>query len=445
MRSYVPHLAIAIVVLLVGSVLSFLRFGNGLQILILAAFSGVVSYLVERLGSPYRNSIGHVADAVKRLTGETPSLADGAESESLVAAIDQARIDLEARESEQVDTATLLSRILDGMQQGVFAIDADRRVIFANRSAEQILGVPSRTAQKRLFNDITRNVDLRECIQAMFAEDATDTREASLEITTYTKDIYDVNAARLPWNPFPGIVVVMHDVTELRRLEEVRREFVANVSHELKTPLSCIKAYSETLQNGAIDDPKVNRNFLRQIEEQADRLHELIIDMLQLARLEAGSEAFQITSVRLNAIAAQSMGAFEESAVNKKIDLRCIAKIGDIEVRADAEGVRQIMDNLIDNAIKYSTEGGEVLIDWRAEDDMAVIEVTDKGIGIREEDQVVIFGRFYRVDRARSRELGSTGLGLSIVKHLAQSFGGVAGVNSEYGKGSRFFVRIPLA
>lgn len=406
-----------------------------------AILVGFLSYAMNRWGQRAAlMPVGEIAKTVEPSTGVPPRNQPGDALRFQEAAIESA----EDRESP-LDTASLLSTVLDGMQEGVFAVDRNHQVIFSNRGAERILDIPKGTGEGRPFNEFTRNAELRESVQNMLNEDLASSHEASLEIITGTKNIYAVNARRLPGSPFPGVVVVMHDVTELRRLEKVRREFVANVSHELKTPLSCIKAYAETLQAGAIDDPAVNRNFLTQIEEQADRLHELILDMLKLARLEAGSEAFHITSVPLNLVVAEAMYALEEPALSKNIELTCVAEEGDVQVRADEEGVRQILDNLIDNAIKYSQDGGNVAINWRTEDGFAIIEVSDQGIGVRPEDHVAVFGRFYRVDRARSRELGSTGLGLSIVKHLAQAFGGSVGLESEYGVGSTFSVKLPLA
>jgi two-component system phosphate regulon sensor histidine kinase PhoR len=254
-----------------------------------------------------------------------------------------------------------------------------------------------------------------------------------------------IGATRLPGDPCPGVVLVLHDLTELRRLESLRREFVANVSHELKTPLASIQAYAETLRLGAVNDPKHNVQFVRRIEEQAGRLHELIRDMLQIARIESGKELFHIDDVPVAEIMREAAGDFLFAAENKAIQLVVEPLDGSICVRADIEGLRTILTNLIDNAIKYTPSQGRVVARAHADDAAVTIEVQDTGIGIAPEDQARVFERFYRADKARTREHGGTGLGLSIVKHLALAFGGQVEVESQPGVGSTFRVRLPRA
>jgi two-component system, OmpR family, phosphate regulon sensor histidine kinase PhoR len=255
----------------------------------------------------------------------------------------------------------------------------------------------------------------------------------------------------LPGEPCPGVVLVMHDTTELRRLESLRRDFLANVSHELKTPLSSIKAYAETLRNGAMNDPDASQRFLARIEEQSDRLHHLILDMLMLARIESDQQAFEIVPVDVAQVANSCLENQRRAAESKRIQLELQPSSSPCSARADYEGLREILDNLIDNAIKYTPEAGKVSIAWSEERGAGSLQpsvriaVRDTGIGIKLDDQRRVFERFYRVDKARSRELGGTGLGLAIVKHLAQSFDGTVGVESEPGKGSTFWVELPMA
>jgi two-component system phosphate regulon sensor histidine kinase PhoR len=252
-------------------------------------------------------------------------------------------------------------------------------------------------------------------------------------------------ATRLPGAPCPGVVIVLHDVTELRRLENVRRDFAANVSHELKTPLAAIKAYAETLRLGAINDSQHNLDFVERIEDQANRLHQLILDLLQLARVETGKEAFEFAAVPVSDAVADCIAQHADAAASAGVSLAAESSTDDIKVWADFDGVQTILDNLVTNAIKYTREGGQVTLCWRRDGQFAEIDVADTGIGIAIQDQRRVFERFYRVDRARSRELGGTGLGLAIVKHLAQAFGGDVGLTSELDKGSTFRVRLPLA
>src|SRR6185312_6936568 len=236
-----------------------------------------------------------------------------------------------------------------------------------------------------------------------------------------------------------------HDVTELRRLERMRQEFVANVSHELKTPLASIKAYTETLLDWALHDENVNVRFLNRIEEQADRLNQLILDLLSLARLESGHEVFQHGPLAVSAVVETCIETHRGRAEGKELDLRLdLGEVGETTlIVADEEAVHQILDNLIDNAIKYTPERGWVRVTCKLTGDAVEIDVADSGIGIPREDLPRVFERFYRVDKARSREMGGTGLGLSIVKHLIQSIGGQIAVDSRPGRGSRFTIVFP--
>jgi two-component system phosphate regulon sensor histidine kinase PhoR len=250
----------------------------------------------------------------------------------------------------------------------------------------------------------------------------------------------------LQGEPCPGVVLVLQDVTELRRLEHLRQEFVANVSHELKTPLAAIKACAETLQDGAIDRPEVNREFTMKIEHEADRLNDLIVDMLRLAKIESGHEPVDLATVSLQETTADCVQRHLASA--KRKDVKLVIETSDpaLAVRADRDGVLTILDNLVDNALKYTDAGGLIKLKWtELGKDTIQIDVADNGAGIPDEHQSRVFERFYRVDQARSRELGSTGLGLAIVKHLSQSFGGTVSLDSQPGKGSTFRVSLPKA
>ncbi len=220
---------------------------------------------------------------------------------------------------------------------------------------------------------------------------------------------------------------------------------MANVSHELKTPLASIKAYAETLRMGALQDPEHGPDFIAHIEEQANRLHELIRDLIQLARVESGEETFEIAAVDVQLVATASVEHYEPVAASKNIELSVNAPDTQVVVLADAGGLRTILDNLIENAIKYTARDGGVDVGWCANETMATIEVRDTGIGIGAKHRDRIFERFYRVEKGRSRDMGGTGLGLSIVKHLAQSFGGSVSVLSREGEGSTFRIDLPLA
>ncbi|MFM7128481.1 MAG: sensor histidine kinase, partial [bacterium] len=244
-----------------------------------------------------------------------------------------------------------------------------------------------------------------------------------------------------------GAVLVVQDVTELRHLERMRQDFVTNASHELKTPLTSIKLYAESLLDWALDDPAQNREFVTRIEEQTQRLIDLVADMLSLSRLESGQEVYRQTSSAIEPQLRTRVASYQDKA-----SLRDIELVLDLQnlpsgllVNAAEEAIRQVLDNLIGNALKFTQAGGQVAV--RAEltsPEWLEVKVIDSGIGIPKDDLEKVFERFYRVDKARSRDMGGTGLGLAIVKHIVQSTGGEVGVESREGFGSTFRVTLPV-
>ena len=334
-----------------------------------------------------------------------------------------------------------LSSLLGTMSEGVVAVDNRGRILFANNAARGLLEFATPDTVGRPLLEAVRNRAVHDAVEQAF-DNAEPTR-SEVEVGAQARRVVAVHASRLPGEPSPGVLVVLHDVTELRRLENLRQEFVANVSHELKTPLTVIAASAETLLDGALGDPAHNVAFVRRIAEQADRLHQLILDLLSVARIESGQSRFEIAVVPVKPLVEGCLTQFAAKAAAKQIALAAESPPDAVSVMADEEGLEQILSNLVDNAIKYTPAAGRVAIHWQVIDDEVMIEVSDSGIGISPEDQARVFERFYRVDKARSRELGGTGLGLSIVKHLAQAFGGSVSVRSELGRGSTFCVRLP--
>ena len=338
--------------------------------------------------------------------------------------------------------------VLGGMAEGVIAIDSRRRLLFANKSADALFGLGPR-AVGRLVPELIRSPQIQEAVDSTLSGPESYRGEIALPsrevLPRQMPRVLAVQGARLPGSSPTGAVLVFHDVTELRRLERMRQDFVANVSHELKTPLASIKAYTETLLDWALHDENVNVRFLNRIEEQADRLNQLILDLLSLARLEAGHEVFHHGPLAVSAVVETCIETHRGRAEAKEIALRL--DLGPIVettlVVADEEAVHQIFDNLIDNAIKYTPGGGWIAVRCRLTDVAVELDVADSGIGIPRDDLPRIFERFYRVDKARSREMGGTGLGLSIVKHLIQSIGGQITVESRVGEGTRFTVQLP--
>jgi two-component system phosphate regulon sensor histidine kinase PhoR len=266
-----------------------------------------------------------------------------------------------------------------------------------------------------------------------------------VEIKTPPVRHLSVYVAPLPAAYGTGAVLVLGDTTELKRLERVRQEFVANVSHELKTPLAVITACAEALQDGAVEDADARGPFLQQIADQSARLHNLILDLLSLARLDAGEETFGKEAVPMAEMVEACIDRHRPRAEAKKMALEAVPPPTPLAVWADAEAVGQLLDNLVDNAVKYTQAGGTVRVRWTTSGEGIDIAVEDNGPGIPEVDLPRVFARFYRVDRARSRELGGTGLGLAIVKRLAQAMDGSAKVTSQVGRGTTFTVTLPTA
>ena len=371
-----------------------------------------------------KDELGTLADAFNKMSHE------------LAARMSQLnQTSLELRESSE-----LMATMFGSMIEGVIAVDNEERVLFANSAADGLLDLGDPAG--RPVWECIRN----ESIQTVIRQALTTGHRRSAECKMARSElVVEVEATPLAGNPCPGVVIVCHDVTELRRLENVRRDFASNVSHELKTPLTIIQTATETLLDGAVEDAEFARRFLSRIDEQGERLQGLIFDLLQLASIESGEEAFEISSVELQPMLESLVEEFSDLAQSRKVTLELIAPDEQLFVEAASDAFRTIIENLVSNALKYTLAGGQVRIAWRRDQAHAVVDVQDTGVGISREHQARIFERFYRVDRARSRELGGTGLGLSIVKHLANSFAATVSVNSEVGKGSTFSVRIPLA
>ncbi len=365
-----------------------------------------------------------------------------------------------------------LRTILSGMVEGVVALDSEQRILFANDRAAQLLEITGQSVVGRPLWAVVRQRSLIDVIRR-----ALDTPEAQREeihwigstagpLPSVTRSL-TVHAARFSggksYHAGRGAVLVLHDTTELRRLERLRQDFVANVSHELKTPVTVIKVCVETLQDGAADDPHHRDHFLGQIARQSDRLHMLILDLLSLARIESGDELFDFQAVDVQPLVLGLVERFRPRAESRQQVLEVgrgtgVSPVNNgesntegtpaqpseaVSVWADEEAVEQILENLLDNALKYTPEKGKVSIHWSTHAAQVCIEVSDTGIGIPPADLPRIFERFYRVDKARSREMGGTGLGLSIVKHLAQAMHGSVQASSRVGQGSTFQVWLP--
>lgn len=409
-----------------------------------AVIAGAVTFVV----------VGWIVRPLTRLTDGAQAVAAGDDEHPvhveshdelglLGAAFNHMQRKLHRRLGQVRENSERLATVLGSMVEGVIAVDTDQKIVLANEAGRSLIDFVTADAIGRPLLEVTRSRAVLDAVEEAFEADAP--IKIEFESPGVTRRVLALRATKLPGEPCPGVMVVLHDVTELRRLENLRRELVANVSHELKTPLASIKAYAETLRLGAVNDPDHNLIFVGRIEEQADRLHQLILDLLQIARVEAGQEVFDIGEVAVAEVAEKSVSQHLGAAEGKRISLLIDPPPQPLTIMADDEGLLTILNNLIDNAIKYTPEDGTVTVRWREEGTMVQIEVQDTGIGIAPSDQARVFERFYRVDKARSRELGGTGLGLSIVKHLAQAFRGSVGISSKLRQGSTFRVLLPKA
>ena len=399
-------------------------------------------WVVARIVGPLATLTGAARNIASGDYQQRIQLASKDELGELAAAFNRMSGELAKQISRLKESGGRLATVLSSMTDGVIALDSEEHILLANEAAGQLLGFVPEQSEGRALLEVVRNHALRQAFADAIEKRAP--QQTIAETDTTPSRTLAVGATPLPGDPCPGVVLVLHDVTEVRKLERLRQEFVANVSHELKTPLTAIKAYAETLSRGALEDHENRESFVEQIEQQADRLHQLIQDMLSLARIESGNTSLEIAAVPLRRVVDQCIDTHRAVADSHRVSLSTDVDVAAVQVRANEEGLRQILDNLVDNAIKYTPEHGSVTIGWQVDSAHVVIEVRDTGIGIAEEHHARLFERFFRVDKARSRELGGTGLGLSIVKHIAQGFDGSVGVRSQPDEGSTFWVRLPL-
>ncbi|TYP68941.1 two-component system phosphate regulon sensor histidine kinase PhoR [Paenibacillus methanolicus] len=349
-----------------------------------------------------------------------------------------------------------LESVLDNMINGIVMIDRAGRMVLINRRAEEVLGFHAGEMVGRHYTEAKQQYELTQIIQDGL-EHRDHVRE---EITFYFPEerLLDLNLVPIfeDGSEFGGVLLVLQDVSAIRRLERMRSEFVANVSHELKTPVAAVKGFAETLLSGAVNDPEITKSFLQIIYDESERLNRLIGDILELSKIESRRVPLQFSPIELPSFISKTVEVMTSEAARKHIDLSMRVEPG-LFVEADEDRLRQIVMNLLANGISYTPEGGKVsisvqpLVDGRPvsggdeqDYDYIRISISDTGIGIPKKDLPRIFERFYRVDKARSRSSGGTGLGLSIVKHLVELHHGTISVESSVGIGSTFIIDMPV-
>jgi two-component system phosphate regulon sensor histidine kinase PhoR len=338
-----------------------------------------------------------------------------------------------------------ITAILDAMVEGVIAVDGHEHILLLNEQARVMFGLGGMRGEGKPFLEVIRNADLHEIFRAVQPPGAEVAIHREVTTTSPVPRVLGVNAVRLrAAGGASGVVMVLHDLTALRRLERVRTEFVANVSHELRTPLTAIQGYLETLLSGALEEPENARRFLEIVLRHSERLGRLLNDLTDLSNIELGKVTLRLEAVRLDEVVGSVAEMIAPKAARSRVTVTTDTPTKLPPVPADRDRLAQILINLVDNAVKYTPEGGAVTVTARPLGDEAVeIAVGDTGIGIPAADLPRITERFYRVDKARSRELGGTGLGLAIVKHLVLAHGGDLHIESQEGRGTTVRFTLP--
>ncbi len=332
----------------------------------------------------------------------------------------------------------VLRTVLDATREGVLVVNGDMRIVTANISAQRSFSKTDGSIENRLLDEVILNNDIRDAFQK--ACELNETSDIHFENGARK---YDVHVAPLAFDSDSIAIGFFYDVTQVHRLETIRQEFLSNISHELRTPLTSILAFVETLEGGALEDEENNRHFLSVIRRNGERMRNLIADILELSQIESGNIALNRIEVDLAHLVDEIFASLSSMAGGRDITL-----VNEIEpfsvINADQTRLEQMLTNLVDNAIRFNRRGGSVTVRYELLANRQNIYVSDTGEGILPEQIHRIFERFYRADRARSREVGGTGLGLAIVKHLARLHGGEVSAESEPGVGTTFTIEFPV-
>jgi two-component system phosphate regulon sensor histidine kinase PhoR len=372
------------------------------------------------------------------------AIPDSEELAGLAESLNRMAAQLESRLQTVVSQRNQLETVLSSMLEGVIAVSRDERILSVNQAAARWFDLDPEKVRDRSLPEAIRTL----AIQKFVKRSLTSRTPVEDDVTVYRNGERILNIKSAPLldvGPEPiGMLLVFSDVTQLRRLEDMRREFVANVSHEIKTPLTAIKGFVETLHHNIVDTPEEARRFLGIISKHVERLNTIIEDLLMLSRIENEGERGDIRreNTRLHDILCDAAQICRPQADEKRIRIE-IAGDEELAAMVDPVLLEQAVVNLLDNAVKYSNPEKPVRVLARTADHEIQIQVQDHGIGIEKKHLPRLFERFYRVDKARSRALGGTGLGLAIVKHIAQAHGGHVAVESRPGEGSRFTIHLP--
>lgn len=420
-----------------------------LAALVVALLLGLSSYLTSRMVSRPMAAISQAARRLATQARPVPLAVDHeGELATLVESINALSAHLNRRLAQIEADKVVLAAILNGMTEGVVVCDTDGRLVMVNPAARRLLGVGEGEVEGRLLLEVFRSPELTDAL-----DEVTQLAEPiARELVVRRNETQHLMLAAAPLTypeatsrgQRPRVVAVLHDITRLRKLERIRRDFVANVSHELRTPLATITGYAETLLGGAVSLDPVAQEFVGTIERHVKRLNTMVADLLMLARIEADGQRPTLSAVSLSPIQSEALEAVEVLASERGVTLHKAQREAP-PVLAEPRALTQVLRNLLENAVRYSEPDGEVRLVTELDEQRIRIHVIDRGVGIEPRHLSRIFERFYRVDEGRSRDEGGSGLGLAIVKHMVQSMGGEISAVSTPGEGSTFTVTLDVA
>ena len=362
--------------------------------------------------------------------------------EALAVSLNESAARLDRTIRTLTEERNLSSAILGSMVEGVAVVNGSERLVFANQGFAEILGLDSPPQSGSALLEVVRQTKLIAAVRQVLKGEPR--VQAEIVTGTLRQHFFAATVAAVRAAETSGAIIVLHDITDLRKLERVRRDFVANVSHEFKTPLTAIQGFAETLLAGAIDDPQNRVRFLKIVLEHSRRLARLTDDLLKLSQMDADRLELELRRLSVSQFVESCVETAQRPAAEKdlRISIHLPERLADIA--ADRRRLAEVLQNLIDNAIQYTLPGGQITVSASTDGNEVTFTVSDTGIGIPQAEQPRIFERFYRVDAARSREVGGTGLGLSIAKHLVEAHGGRIWVDSEVGQGSQFHFTVPV-
>lgn len=417
---------------------------NPLFFLVLSLILLVVCAILGFLHFIFRRKLNRLAQYAKKMASgkEVSTLHESTQPfRNLARDIEIMASTLDDRIQMAREQKKRLFAILESMAEGVLAVDTEQKVLLTNSALERSFSFEKSFAEGRYFWEIFRDADINYMIEKTLKRHVVARKEHTVLLSD---SVFEIQVSPVVTEgEFLGAVAVFHDITILKEFERLRTEFVANVSHELKTPLTSILGFVETLKEGGINDPENRMKFLQIIETQSKKLHTLIEDLLLLSKIESGKEPLPLEEVNVEKLFEKMAEIFSPILKEKNIQLQVVPPPKAVKILVESNSIERALSNLIDNALKYNVPNGRVTLQVHDQAQGVALEVRDTGIGISLVDLGRVFERFYRADKSRSRQSGGTGLGLSIAKHIVERHGGKIEVQSMQGKGSIFTIFLP--